>query len=70
MKTCTAKNTNKTSKPFQIRLRPGTREKLQKMAKVNGLKMTDTVNLCLAAGMPIIENRLGEFNSSETPKAA
>ena len=55
-------------KPFAFRAKAETMEKVRKIAQINGVSVADVVNLSLAAGLNIVETKLGEIHHA--PEAA
>ena len=56
--------------PLQIKTRTDVRAKLKKIAQVNGLSLNDVATMALAAGMNMVETKLGEIRNPEPAKAA
>ena len=44
-------------------------EKLQKIAAANGLSLNDVANLCVAAGLNMVESKLREIHEPEKQAA-
>lgn len=56
--------------PFQVKARQGVREKLKIIAEKNGLSLNDVASMCIAAGIPMVETKLGEIYAPKDEKQA
>ncbi|MEW6304401.1 MAG: hypothetical protein AB1705_13065 [Verrucomicrobiota bacterium] len=68
-----SKNTSKRPEPLiplQVKLKPEMREKLERIAKLNGLSMNDIGTLAIATGLPMVDAKLGELRGEKEPVAA
>jgi hypothetical protein len=50
-----------SKKPLSVKLRGGTEKHLRRLSKARGLSLQDVVNLGLAAGLPIVEQKFAEM---------
>lgn len=51
--------------PVALRPKPETMLKIRKIAKVNGLSISDVMNLCLASGLNMVETKLAEIHGTK-----
>lgn len=56
--------------PVQIKMKEDTRIKLKRIAQANGLSLNDVATMCLAAGLPTVENKLHEIHNPAPELAA
>lgn len=63
-------NTGKPLIPLQIKLREETREKLKKLAELNGLSLNATAGMVMSLGLPIAMKKLDEIHRPEGDLAA
>jgi len=61
----TTKEPKKQPAPLSVRPNMETMSKIRKIAKVNGLSITDVINLCLASGINMVEAKLGEIHGAK-----
>ena len=61
-------NKKGTDKPIAFRAKAETMDKVRKIAAANGVSIADVINLGLAAGLNIVETKLGEIHHA--PEAA
>ena len=57
-------------KPIAFRAKAETMVKVRKIAEANGVSIADVINLGLAAGLNIVETKLGEINKPEAAAVA
>jgi hypothetical protein len=50
------------SQPMSLRPKEGVRAKMEQIAEKNGISVTDVAHFCLAAGLGIVEEKLGEIH--------
>lgn len=66
---------NKTPKnadpgrPLSLRVRPETRDEIDKIAASTALSITDIANLALAAGLPMVTRKFKEMHEPESVAA-
>jgi hypothetical protein len=52
----------KQTQPMSLRPKEDVRAKMEKIAEANGISLTDVAHFCLAAGLNIVEEKLGEIH--------
>lgn len=56
--------------PVQIKVREDVRMKLKRVAQANGLSLNDVATMCLASGLPKVEEKLHEIHNPPPELAA
>lgn len=58
------------SKILSLRPKKELQERIRKIAKENGLSISDVANMCLAGGIPMVELKMDEIHRPARKKVA